>query len=167
MKQGILAATLLLSLTGCALFQQVPGRATNGTIQTEAGAVWGKSTASPGGCPAIEFMGAQNVGEVAATCSGSGAEQSLTAKSIDANSVLQTAIAGQTALGQMVTDLAKQAMTMAAAAAAGPAAPIVAPMLMAGGVRRPAARRSTAPLTEDCAATGRTLVIDSAGAHCE
>lgn len=110
-----LIALLLLGLSGCALFQQVPGRASNGTIQTEAGAVWGKSTANPGGCPAIEFMGAQNVGEVSATCTGNGANQSITAKSIDANSVLTTAIAGQTALGQQLANVAQAALAALAA----------------------------------------------------
>lgn len=113
------AAAVALTLSGCALFQQVPGRVTNGTVTSEAGGVWGKTTMVQGNCPSIEFMGAQNVGEVAATCSGNGAQQSITAKSIDANSVLATAIQGQTALGNNMASVAQALIGLLGAAKAG------------------------------------------------
>lgn len=113
--KSIVIAALALSLSGCALFQQVPGRVTTTDFTTEAGAVYGKTVPVPGGCPGIVFGGAQNVGEVTATCTGSGAAQSITAKSIDANSVLQTAIAGQTALGQQLANVAQAALAALAA----------------------------------------------------
>lgn len=99
--------SLLLLLGACALFQQIPGRATNGAATTEAGAVWGKTISVPGACPSIEFMGAQNIGKITALCSDNGANQSVTAETVDANSVLQSAINGQTALGQQAVGLAQ------------------------------------------------------------
>lgn len=110
---------LPLLLGGCALFQQVPGRVVATGFTTEAGAVYGETTAVPGGCPSIRFGGAQNVGEVAATCEDGGKKQSLTAKSIDANSVLTTAIQGQTALGNNMASVAQALVALLGAAKTG------------------------------------------------
>lgn len=167
MRHPILTALLLLGLSGCALFQQVPGRATNGTVQTEAGAVWGKSTANPGGCPAIEFMGAQNVGEVSATCTGAGAAQSITAKSIDANSVLQTAIAGQTALGQQLSAVAQAALAALAAGGKTAATGGLGALGRVGPALRVPNAGLSGPTPDDCAALGRTFVITAAGTSCQ
>lgn len=136
LRNIVIAATAAALLAGCALFQQVPGRVTNGTVTSEAGGVWGKST--PGtGCPGIEFMGAQNVGIVDAKCSGSGTDQSIHAEAVDANAVLKSAIDGQVQLGQQVVGLAQS--VIAAFGAAGKVATgglgVAAPMSPTTGMR--------------------------------
>lgn len=161
MNRYIPIIVLPLVLTGCALFQQVPGRVTNGAVTSEAGGVWGKTTSNPNGCPSIEFMGAQNVGEVSATCTGNGTGQSITAKSIDANSVLATAIQGQTALGQQLSAVAQAAL---AALASGGKTAATGGLGAMGSIAPPS---PSGPTPSDCAYVGRTLVITSTGTSCE
>lgn len=111
-----LAPLALLLLGGCALFQQVPGRVTANGITTEAGGIYGESTPTPGGCPAIKFMGNQDVGKVVAGCTGNGAAQWVSAEAVTASTNLQAAINGQTALGQQLADIAMAALAALGAA---------------------------------------------------